>query len=149
MNCFQALCAPAELVEGLLPLGEGDILIQVDNGDGNGWNMGICNGNLGFYWVEDVVATELQASADDVAMYLALQRSHADAGRRDSAASGLSVSSSSATTATVKSSREPRPSVGEGNGELATYLHSGRAYEYDTDVSLQHASHTCSNTFPK
>ena len=136
MRCFRALCGPPELAEGLLPLSEGDVLVHVENTESNGWHLGICNGNVGFFCFDDVVSTELPASPDDVAIFLDIQRSHT--ARRDSQTSIVSASSSAATAATIKTSRErsanPRPSLGDSNGELASFLHSIPGREYDTDV---------------
>jgi hypothetical protein len=127
MRCFQARCGPPELAEGLLPLSEGDVLVHVENTESNGWHLGICNGNVGFFCFDDVVSTELPASSDDVAIFLDIQRSHNTA-RRDSQTSTVSASSSAVTAATIKTSRErsinPRPSLGDSNGELASFLHS-------------------------
>lgn len=136
MRCFEALRAPAEAAEGLLPLRPGDVIIHLENADANGYSIGICRSVIGYYSVDHVAATELPASADDVAVYLEVQRGQA--GRRDSAASFVSATSSSATAATVEASREysrnPRPSYGDNNAELASLLHSVRGND-DTDVS--------------
>jgi hypothetical protein len=136
MRCFEALRAPAEAAEGLLPLRPGDVIIHLENADANGYSIGVCRSVIGYYSADHVAATELPASADDVAVYLEIQRGQA--GRRDSAASFVSASSSSATAATVEASREhsrnPRPSFGDSNAELASFLHSVRGND-DTDVS--------------
>ena len=135
MRCFEALRAPAEAAEGLLPLRPGDVIIHLENAASDGYSIGICRSAIGFYSIDHVAATELPASHEDVAVYLEIQRGLA--GRRDSAASVVSASSSAATAATVHASRDysrnPRPSFGESNAELASFLHSVRGND-DTDV---------------
>jgi hypothetical protein len=136
MRCFEALLAPAEAAEGLLPLRPGDVIIHLENADSSCYSIGICRSAIGFYCIDHVAATELPASHDDVAVYLEIRRGLAC--RRDSAASVVSASSSAATAATVHASRDysrnPRPSFGESNAELASFLHSVRGND-DTDVS--------------
>jgi hypothetical protein len=136
MRCFQALRGHPHSDEGFLAFREGDIIIHIPEVEANGLHMGVCNGSVGYYCPDDVTFTELPALVDDVTVFLDVQRSLL--GRRDSTASVISASSSAATVATVKTgfrpSVDPRPSLGDAIGELASILHAVRGYDFDTDV---------------
>ena len=148
MRCLRARRSATDVTEGVLALKEGDVVVHINETEPNGWHVGVCNGVVGFYWPDDVIATELPASSDDVAIFLEVQhdvnqtgashRHTSISGKRDSTASVISASSSSATAATVKTGRDRslagRPSFTDPSGELASFLHSERGADGDTDV---------------
>ena len=94
MRCFQALRSVSEIVDGVLPLQQGDIIIHMSSTD-DGWSIGVCRGDVGFYLTADAVDTELPPDPQDVVLFTEVQRindetqSSGPTGRRDSAASAV------------------------------------------------------------